>query len=418
MVFRGIFCASTVLLLVALAALSTSAAQDHESPEAVLRQIFPHPTGRNGYEDLVLAGELARSDHDLDDATAILPWSHPTLAKKRRALRSPQVVRALALLRRGLSKPIVRPAEDDLDRGPIRLRFLERDLLPTEEDVLLADGKTAAALDDTFDGLRIAAIYQGVGPMTWVGASGMREVATRSIARHLGQLTAADCERLFQICRDWSETPRPLERVLAGARRDALEELDDWRTDPKGFDERLDRDDLLDAARGAVGGSPNWHEAVLEIAAQRIRRAMDDLAEDLKRPSWERQAPAIATSAELLDKVARALSPWLGGVLMHNFHRLDVLSPYDFADTTYDQTRARLLACHAAILRFRWEHQRLPKSLEDLRLGNLAIDPYTGQVLRYEPKGDGKGAGYRLASDGPIVGEAGEHREVTLEGDE
>jgi hypothetical protein len=45
---------------------------------------------------------------------------------------------------------------------------------------------------------------------------------------------------------------------------------------------------------------------------------------------------------------------------------------------------ARLLGCHAAIRRFRWENQRLPISLEELELGELALDPFTEQEFAYK----------------------------------
>ena len=59
----------------------------------------------------------------------------------------------------------------------------------------------------------------------------------------------------------------------------------------------------------------------------------------------------------------------------------------------------RLLACHAAILRYRWEYERVPPNLEALNLGDLALDPFTGQLLSYEPKV----RSYRLVSVGPLA---------------
>ena len=61
-----------------------------------------------------------------------------------------------------------------------------------------------------------------------------------------------------------------------------------------------------------------------------------------------------------------------------------------------EEARLRLLAIHAAILRYRWERDQVPASLADLNLGDLAIDPFTGQPLTYEPLG----RKYRLASAG------------------
>jgi hypothetical protein len=65
-----------------------------------------------------------------------------------------------------------------------------------------------------------------------------------------------------------------------------------------------------------------------------------------------------------------------------------------------DQAHLQLLACHCAILRYRWEHDRLPATLEELRLGPLAIDPFTGQPLEYQARG----WRYVLTSVGPLDG--------------
>jgi hypothetical protein len=62
-----------------------------------------------------------------------------------------------------------------------------------------------------------------------------------------------------------------------------------------------------------------------------------------------------------------------------------------------DHARLRLLACHAAILRYRWEQDRLPPDLASLRLGELAIDPFTGQLLEYHQTG---ARSYSLVSGG------------------
>jgi hypothetical protein len=64
---------------------------------------------------------------------------------------------------------------------------------------------------------------------------------------------------------------------------------------------------------------------------------------------------------------------------------------------TREQAQVRLLACHAAVRRYRWEHDRLPSSLTDLTLGDLAIDPFTGQPLKYMVRGKR----YELTSAGP-----------------
>jgi hypothetical protein len=69
-----------------------------------------------------------------------------------------------------------------------------------------------------------------------------------------------------------------------------------------------------------------------------------------------------------------------------------------------DEERARLqlLAVHAALRRFRWQYDRVPDHLEELRLGDLIQDPFTGKPLCYQRKGDD----YELYSAGPAAFDA------------
>jgi hypothetical protein len=73
------------------------------------------------------------------------------------------------------------------------------------------------------------------------------------------------------------------------------------------------------------------------------------------------------------------------------------------AKFTQIRIQVQLLGVHAAIRRFRWEHDRLPDTLADLRLGALGVDPYTGRALVYDRiGGDTAAAVYALSSAGPI----------------
>ncbi|MBC7806679.1 MAG: hypothetical protein H7145_11060, partial [Akkermansiaceae bacterium] len=61
----------------------------------------------------------------------------------------------------------------------------------------------------------------------------------------------------------------------------------------------------------------------------------------------------------------------------------------------------QLLAVHAGIRAFRWENDRLPKSLDDLPLAaDLLTDPFTRKPLLYES--ESTGTGYDLASAGAL----------------
>jgi hypothetical protein len=220
----------------------------------------------------------------------------------------------------------------------------------------------------------------------------------KPLAGHLEQLSAADCDQLLAICRQWSETRWSFEPVVREKERDWLDRLNWLRGEPKKLDEDLAESHLLAEAQRADGGSPDWRAAILDAAAARVRRCVAQILDQLKRPTWERQPPAMTASEELPDRVTLHLDRsgtslvWsLLGPSLFGAAEPGARVPYDPCYATFDQARARLLACHAGVLRFRWEHDRLPKTLEELRLGPLATDPYSGEPFRYDPRPDDKG---------------------------
>ena len=77
---------------------------------------------------------------------------------------------------------------------------------------------------------------------------------------------------------------------------------------------------------------------------------------------------------------------------------LPIVSP---ATDRFTQTRVQvqLLGVHGAVRRFRWERDKLPDALTDLRLPpELSTDPYTGTLLVYQKTSE---TAYALSSAGP-----------------
>ena len=74
--------------LLALVLISPVSAQEPEKAPSspVFQQLFPEPTGANGYEEIVMAGDLVRGSQTM--AAAEEPGA--TLAAKRRALGDPK----------------------------------------------------------------------------------------------------------------------------------------------------------------------------------------------------------------------------------------------------------------------------------------------------------------------------------------
>jgi hypothetical protein len=370
---------------------------------SVFRQLFPEPTGQNGYEELVQAGDLVRNNEAGQAATA----TGATLDAKRRALADPDVKRALALVRRGLNKPIRSPRTEFTagtllpDFAP--LRHLAR-LLAVEQYVALADGRTGDAISALRDGLRIAHAPKGdliIGGL--VGAV-MDAIVLNRLARHLDQMSARDCDRLVALAREYLRTPDPTFVTLDNERRMALATLDLLRRFPDHFptyagvedeDETTEPDPLARDIE-ALAADPAALEQVVSRAEAQVNAFYAAQAAAYRLPPHQRpdEVPLPQTPAPQSDPAQRLVA-----------QLMDLLLPaVSGATTRFTQARiqVQLLGVHAAIRRFRWEHDRLPETLADLRLGNLGVDPYSGRPLVYERIGGNDTATtYTLASVGP-----------------
>ena len=181
-------------------------AQDaaNEKPKSVFQQLFPHPTGNNGYEDLILAGDLIRGNAALNGAMQF----NTSLGLKRKALEDPDVKRALTLVHTAFVKPFVSPRDPakmtfaSLFPDFAELRNLAR-LFSIVEYVALADGKTGEALDAMDDCLRMARLIPADSIISALVFVAVDAIAVNNIAVHKAQLSYRNSERLEALCEKW-----------------------------------------------------------------------------------------------------------------------------------------------------------------------------------------------------------------------
>jgi hypothetical protein len=373
------------------------AAQEEPRPSE-FRQLFPHPTGQNGYEELVAAAELCR------DSEQIRAWitgdSTDTLSVRRAVLADPQVQRALTLLRQGLNKP---RTQIHLNVGP-DTRFPELALfrllsvaLLLEQTVLVADGKVSQAIASFRDTLRLGAATRGD---TNTMISGLVQIAIdangmRVIGDHLNQLSARDCDKLLAVVREWLAEPDPTAEMLEGEKRFIAAAWDKAKTNPDAVFELLAPDEdpsvNVDSARKVatrqqierILTGPGAYGALITSVKTRSLARIDSQIANLQLPPWERAPAKQLRATSLVDYMADLLLP--------------SLDRFQSRFST-ESARARLLGLHASILRYLWEHDRLPDRLEDLRVRDLVIDPYTGKPMDYKRTGE---RSYELSSVGP-----------------
>jgi len=352
----------------ALAALSLSAPASAQgggaAPGSLFKDVIKQPTGKNGYEELVAAAEVLKTSK----LWAKAEQPDALLTDKRLALGDRPVVRALALMRQGLSKPVFSP-RDGLQPGTLPpelngLRSLGR-LAAVHQYVALADGRTGEALADARLGMRLGQVIQQDSLMGGLVGLAVGATCIRPLATHLDQLSVRDCELLKGICEEWLTQPNPLPRVVAAERKVVLTNLADLKQ-KTGFDP-------------AAGG-----EDLFGIAGRYASDYFERQLQELNKPAWQRGVLSVDEAPEF----SRALLLPVARVLERS------LSAY-----TREEANIRMLAVHAMILRSRWELGRLPSALTDVNAGDLALDPFTGKSLQYEVQG----RNYRLFSAGPLA---------------
>jgi hypothetical protein len=349
-------------------------------------QLFPQATGRNAYEDLVRASELLK--------TSVL-WAEAqqknTLSSRRRALADVPVRQARALIESSALKPLESPVREFNASTTFPeyagMRDLAR-LLAAEMHVLFSEGRVAAALVSFTRGLRL-----GSAPKAQVLIGGMVGAAIDSILltrvkTHLEQLTPRDCDRVQATLREHMEADRGNAAKAVAAEMRFVENLIPMLAlgDTSIFQELFAEADNptlspLPQQFAALQNNPGEKKRVLDAflqgAQQHQARAQAYLLAPHALPP-EPKLPAGSLEAVLLDTITPAY-------------------PRAVENLVKNRIQCQLLYCHTAIRRFKWEWEKLPESLEALKLAEWALDPYTRQPFRYEKTE----SGYELYSAGP-----------------
>ncbi len=343
-------------ILMAGAFLALSACGRAQAPhEPVFRVIFPDPTGRNGFEEVVRAGDMVSGIEQL--GRVMLPDA--TMSAKREALKHPDVAQALKLLRVGLAKPLIYPRKGDEAR--FRLLSLLRNvarLLGIEQTILWADGKTSRAIDAMRDLLRLGyAVQEGEMIANLTGVA-MDAIATGHARKRIGQWSQPDCVKIRRLAEEWLALPDPAIAALT------------W-----------ERDDI---ARSAPEMGLTQRGAVVALLAARY----DALIGQLRIEPWRRTMPRLLTG----DSADERMADELWKTMSSSFER--ILDRW-----TLQIAQMQLFGVHASIRWHLWEYGKVPETLDELKLGRLAFDPFTGLPLEYKPTGRET---YELTCAGPF----------------
>jgi hypothetical protein len=365
--------------------------------------LFPRPSGQNGYEELVLAGDIVSTDPVLREFAAREGGGMAaTLTEKRAVLATPAAKRAFALVRQGIRKPVLSPRvnPDDETRYPelAQFRSLAR-LYAVRIYVECADGRLHDAINSLEEALRFGYVMQTDSLISGLVSIAADAIVLGEFGKRLDQLSARDCERLLTVAQAWMRLPDPALRTLEAERAGILQTLRKYRGQPEKFvdtflpaDDDAERMQQRDLALRVARGEPATVSRAFDEAETRLNAYFRALLTEMRKPLWQRAAPP-----ELNDGS-------LGGRLLD---LLGATGTYTLAGERYAQEQAsvQMLGIHAAIRRYRWEHNRLPAALSELKLGALVLDPFTGQEFSYRLLSDEK---YALGSAGPLERGMGE----------
>jgi hypothetical protein len=390
----------SVVLLLAIAGPSAPASQaQQQEPGAVLRQVVPNPTGHNGYEDFILAAEMVAATREF---LAVNEAERPTLLDKRKAVSANR--KALLLFREGLKKQIYQPRTEFNVETLLPEFSLFRELgrlLSIQEEVNLADGKIGAAIDSMRDAILLGRHIQERILIAGLVGIAIEDLALRPISTHLEQLAYDDCGDLLEVVDELLSLPDPLPGLVRSEMDVTVGVLRRGEFKPEYLSMMGEDSEAQAAVREAMERNPEVFEQEVRRAAEILEQHYAELLAELERPYWERQLPQLTATG------SDAWGEQIAVVLVPDFSKLS-------ERFTRSTARLRLLATHAAILRYRWWYGAAPPNLDVLELGDTAADPYTGKRFIYKSGG----YDYKLYSTGGDTEDGGgDENDVFLPGE-
>jgi hypothetical protein len=189
------------------------------------------------------------------------------------------------------------------------------------------------------------------------------DIVGSPLAEHLATLDPVALERLVAICRRYERERVPLVESVQVERYWGLSVIQHIRDDPHAVD-----GDASGNKPPILIRVPFLRKFVYPTALKGYDDYMKRGIAETQKPPWQRQSvnPPKSLGARLF---------------------VDILSPV-FEQIWHKEAREmvqmRLLGCAAAIRLHKLRAGRYPAMLEELNLGSMVIDPFTGQPFRYK----------------------------------
>lgn len=386
---------SLTILILALSALGMNAPVFAQEPqqEDVFAFIFPKPTGKNGYEEWVMAGVILNRDRE---AAAICGESKPSLSAIRRLMQMQGVKQARAFFQAGLNKRILIPRNaQDLDENTrfpefALFRFYAR-LHHHEMHLALAEGRNSDAIEALGQGLLFGYRIQKQTLIGGLVGVAIGALTMRALEGDLPTFSVRDCDALQRILEERLRWESPLASLLDSERQWMRRTLQKVKKEPNTLLALVDTisedesdPEALRLQRDIQNNSGRMSEAMTEAEAL-MDSYYQATFQNLQLPAYKRKAIPEFPKTTLASRIVNLILPSIGNVA-----------------NRFDRERAgmQMLAVRAALRRYHWDYGRFPARLADLRLNELAIDPFTGKPFTYRLEG---GSYILKAEDGSVA---------------
>ncbi len=358
------------LLLASALALGQTApagAANQDRPKTPYETLFPNPTGKNGFEDYVLAGMAAR-----EAMTGIdnVQWSSQYERNREIASRS---ARAFALMREGNKKPVSDP-RTKLDTETLFPELADfktlSKLAQSDMYVRFANGDTAGATTTFID---TATFVERSVPLPSLIAClvviAQDAILLMNFEQFAHRLTLSDINRVEAYARGRIQRSLPFDKAM-DTELVMMEEY--LKTPPEDLDIFGDDDDDATLAAYKKLSSEERRE-FLERALAINRRNVERLVATYRgrESTWKLFEPEKTGNA-LLDTLVSSLT-------------IGDMAGQLFSAVAKQRTQWRLLLLHCQIEKYRLLHSKLPQSLGDLQRNDDIADPLTDDLFVYKP---------------------------------
>ncbi|MCS7066948.1 MAG: hypothetical protein NZL85_11845 [Fimbriimonadales bacterium] len=271
--------------------------------------------------------------------------------------------------RRHLDKPSAVVLEYDIDYPMPELQSF-REMIRIEHalmDYELRHGRTWQALERFDSVVRFSQQIRDEGSLIhFLVGQGQITTAALPMAQHLPTFNRAALERVLAICRRYEQERVPLVEGMRPERFWGISAIKQLReghyhpqpNDPSGLS------DIVVLMR-----IPLVQDAIYASGLREYDRYMKRVIAEIEKPHWQRKP--------IPEPEARGLAGMLVAILIPVFSHVTTKE-------AMEQTQMRLLGCAAAIRLHKLRTGHYPARLEELNLGDMIIDPFTGQPFRYK----------------------------------